>query len=41
MVKKFQPVCREVAVDGILVYTKQSTPSATGSYDNSETILTR
>jgi len=25
--------CREVAVDGILVCTKHSTPSATGPYD--------
>jgi len=33
MVKKFQPICREVAVDGILVYKKHSTPSATGPYD--------
>jgi hypothetical protein len=41
MVEKFQPVCREVAVDGMLVCTKHSTPSATGPYDNSKTILTK
>jgi hypothetical protein len=40
MVKKFQPVCREVAVDGILVCTKHSTPSATGPYDNNEAVFT-